>query len=173
MKEFFRTRYLVVFVALTCGVFFSIFFYRVTTRVLHGPFVRNFAAQVKDINGTDTRVLHERSRVTLVYFWASWCPYCANEIKTLSLLKKQYGSKISIVAINRGEPTVEAQAFVTSLSVDGISFVLNPGDTLFKEFEGFAMPENILIDRHGGIILHQHGPFKDGELAALLTTLLK
>ena len=173
MKEFSRTHYLVFFVALVCGVFFSIFIYRMSTRILHGPFVRNFAAQVKDLNGIDTRILHERSRVTIIYFWASWCPYCANEIKTLSQIKKQYGSKISIVAINRGEPTDEARAFSTSLSVNGISFVLNPGDTLFKQFEGFAMPESILVNHQGGIILHQHGPFKDGELAALITILLK
>ena len=44
------------------------------------------------------------NRVTIVTFFASWCPPCRDEFHALNEVKEQFGNDISIVAVNAFEP---------------------------------------------------------------------
>lgn len=43
------------------------------------------------------------NRVTIVTFFASWCPPCLDEFHALNAVKEEFGNDISIVAINAFE----------------------------------------------------------------------
>lgn len=101
----------------------------------------------------------------IVYFWATWCPYCAGEFNDLVTVQQQYGSHIEIVAVNRGESSADAKKFTDSLSIQSnILYLLDPTDALFKKMGGYAMPETIFINGRGEEIFHKHGPISPEEI---------
>lgn len=103
----------------------------------------------------------------IVYFWATWCPYCSAEFTDLSHASQQYGSRIEVVAVNRGEPAADAKQFTDALGLpDGMLYLLDPADALFKKLGGYAMPETLFINNNGAVVFQKHGPITADEIAA-------
>jgi thiol-disulfide isomerase/thioredoxin len=98
--------------------------------------------------------------VRVVVFWASWDPYSKDTLKAFAELKKNVGSKLTIVALNRDTNPYEGRLFMNSLNLssDEILFVFDQEDGYFKKIQGFAVPEALFIDRDGNIRRHLHGP---------------
>lgn len=110
----------------------------------------------------------------VVFFWASWCPYCTEEFARLSEVKQQYGDRVQIVAINRGESPQDAKLFSQKLpNTEGIVFLIDPDDLLFKKLGGYAVPETIFINAHGEEVVHAHGPISSDAIAAAMKQLIK
>jgi thiol-disulfide isomerase/thioredoxin len=105
-----------------------------------------------------------KQRPLIVFFWASWCPYCNAELTHLGELKTQYGDQIQILAVNRGESLSDAKTYSDKLSLPkGIFFLLDPNDGLFKHLKGYAVPETIFVNGRGEEVVHKHGPMKPEE----------
>lgn len=110
----------------------------------------------------------------VVFFWASWCPYCTEEFVRLSEVKQQYGDRVQVVAINRGESAQDAKQFSERLpQTNGIVFLIDPDDLLFKKLGGYAVPETIFINAHGEEVVHAHGPISGEDIAAAMKQLIK
>lgn len=113
------------------------------------------------------------TKPTVVFFWATWCPYCTAEFKSLSVLKQLY-PQAQIVAVNRGESSAEAKQYTDALALPGdIVYLLDANDALFKKFDGYAVPETIFINNHGEEVLHKHGPMTEEEIQAAMQQLVK
>lgn len=78
-------------------------------------FREEYALILKDYAGNDVKLSDFRREILIVYAWASWCPYCGKELEYLAELKGRYGDELSIVAVNRAEPLVEAKDFTDKL----------------------------------------------------------
>ena len=127
-----------------------------------------------DYGGKEVRLSQFRSAHVIVFMWASWCPYCATEIQNLATLKKQYGDKLEVIAVNRGETLTDAKAYTDALHIEnGVHFFLDPNDALYKSVAGYAMPETLFIDSRGEIVLHQRGPLALVDLLAKMAALEK
>lgn len=114
------------------------------------------------------------TKPTVVFFWATWCPYCSAEFKNLSALKQQYQNQVQIVAVNRGESQTEAKQYTDALSLPGgITYLLDANDALFKKLGGYAVPETIFINSRGEEVFHKHGPISEEETAAAMAQLVK
>jgi thiol-disulfide isomerase/thioredoxin len=110
----------------------------------------------------------------VVYFWATWCPYCNAEFTALTKVKQEYGEHIQILAVNRGESTGDAKQYTDALtSVSGILYLLDSGDALFKKLGGYAMPETIFINSRGDEVFHKHGPITQDEINAAAVQVVK
>jgi thiol-disulfide isomerase/thioredoxin len=128
-------------------------------------FAEEFGLVLKDYNGNDVRLSEFRRKVLIVYAWASWCPYCGEELKNLAQLKRAYGDEVQILAVNRAEPLPDAKGYTDGLGVaQDLVLLMDPNDTLYKDIGGYAMPETIFIDEQGAITFHQRGPI---QLAAV------
>ncbi len=128
----------------------------------------------KDYAGNEVRLSQFGAGHVIVFMWASWCPYCAQELQNLAEMKKQMGGKIEVVAVNRGEPLGDAKAFTDKLGTeDSVHFLLDPNDALYKSVNGYAMPETLFIDSKAQIVFHQRGPMQKTALSAKLAELEK
>lgn len=137
-------------------------------------FREEYALVLKDYAGNDVKLSDFRREILIVYAWASWCPYCGKELEYLSELKGRYGDELSIVAVNRAEPLVEAKDFTDKLQgMEKLVLLLDPNDALYKEIDGFAMPETIFINSSDDIIYHQRGPIKPEEVDAKVAELMQ
>jgi thiol-disulfide isomerase/thioredoxin len=129
---------------------------------------------LKDYDGADVRLSQFKREVLVVHAWATWCTYCADEIRNLATLKTKYGDQIQIIAPNRAEAVQVAKPFSDALNVsDKIVFLLDPTDSFYKSVAGYAMPETLFINDRGEVLFQQHGPMNIAEVEEKISTLLK
>ena len=136
-------------------------------------FGTQFGMVLKDYDGKEVHLYEFRRQVLIAYVWASWCTYCGDEMKRLATLKKEYGDKVQIVAVNRAEPINDAKGFTDKLDVaKDMTLLLDPNDTFFKSIGGYAMPETVFIDPSGVVVYHQRGPLDLTTLQARIKELV-
>ncbi len=123
--------------------------------------------------GTEVPLDEYKRSLLVIHSWASWCTYCAEELQNLAKLKDVYGEDVHILAVNRAESMAEARAFTDSLGLgDKIEILVDPTDSLYKDIEGYAMPETVFINKKGEIIFHQRGPMKVDEVIERIDVLI-
>jgi len=99
-----------------------------------------------------------KAPVVVINAWASWCPFCVEELPDLATLAEEFPD-VPVVAINRGESSADAQEFLSTLSLDGdaLHLLYDPEDSFYKFIEGFGMPETIFVDAEGVTLFHKRG----------------
>jgi len=127
-----------------------------------------------DVHGIPVTLSSVQADVRVVNFWASWSPYSRDELPALARIKKKFGDRVAVLAVNRDTNPNDGKAFYSSLGLgDDVVAVFDQADTYFKEVGGYNMPETLFVDREGGILLHTHGPMTEKEIDEALTVLLK
>lgn len=120
---------------------------------------------LQDYVGQEVKLSDFRGKPLIVNVWATWCPFCAEELRSLATIQKEFGEKITIAAINRAEPPEAAKNYSDSLGLtEKITFLLDPDDSFYKSLNGFSMPETIFVDKSGAILFHKRGRMTEEEL---------
>lgn len=107
--------------------------------------------------------------------WASWCPQCMTDIQKLGELVEPYKDKnVTILAVNRGEDRYTAERYLQTITIPaGVEMILDSGDFYFKNTAGYAMPETIVFDPEGNIVLQQRGELRLDELRSTIDAALE
>lgn len=137
-------------------------------------FTGEYELVLEDYDGNEVGLSDFKRKLLVVHTWASWCPYCGEELQHLQQLKERYGDDITILAVNRAEPEAEAKAFTAQWGIDTskIEILLDTDDAFYKSIEGYAMPETVFINARGGIVHHQRGPMRLEEVTEKIDMLL-
>jgi len=129
-----------------------------------------FAA--KDLDGNTVSTADWPGKVTLVTFWATWCPPCRAEIPALISLQKQYPDQLRVIGISVDDsPVEEVKDFVKKA---GISYpIVMATPEIARKFGGVpALPTSFVINREGGVVQKHVGLYPsavyDREIRALL-----
>lgn len=86
---------------------------------------------------------------TLLVFWATWCPFCKNEIPGLIKLNDEYKDKgLKIVAIDVGESAKKVEGFAKQKGIN-YTVLLDPNNKVAGQYSVVGIPSNILIDKDG------------------------
>lgn len=94
--------------------------------------------------------------VTLVNFWASWCPPCRAEHPTLTALAAEEG--ITVVGVDLKDPTPAALRFLSEHGDPFAALATDPQGRTAIEWGVTAPPETFILDGAGNV-LHRHaGP---------------
>lgn len=121
----------------------------------------------KDYAGGEVGLADLNDRPLVVNAWASWCPFCREELKDFAEVQKEIGDEVLIVAVNRSESPSTARKYSDDLGVtDGLLMLLDESDSLYRTIGGFAMPETIFINRDGEVVFHKRGQMSAEELKA-------
>lgn len=124
-----------------------------------------FGLVLSDENGNPRSLADYKEKNIIIHAWATWSPYCTRELKELARVKNEYGEKIEIIAVNRGEaPEAIRSYFEKNSTHPGVLYFLDPEDSFFKTIGGFSMPETIFIDKEGEVRFHKRGPMNTEEL---------
>ena len=114
-------------------------------------FVKNPVAMpeltVQDLDGRtiSTKGLH--GKVTLINFWATWCPPCREEIPALIKLQDEYRDQLQIIGVSEDEgPAEMVKKFAAEHHMNYP--VVMQTDELRRAFPGvFALPTTFVLDR--------------------------
>ena len=128
---------------------------------------------LKDYEGREVKLSDFRGKVALVNAWASWCPFCKEELKDFAAVKQELGDDVVIIAVDRAETLETAKRYSDALGVgDGVVFLLDPDDSFYQAIGGFSMPETIFVDRDGLIRRHRRGPMQREEIRRRIEDML-
>ena len=99
-----------------------------------------------------------RGNVVLVNFWATWCKPCEDEMPAMErLYRGLHPLGFELLTISVGEKASVVEPFLDRL---GVTFpVLLDGDKRVAiEWQTFAFPESLLVDRDGTVLERYVGP---------------
>lgn len=125
-----------------------------------------------DLEGNPFTFDEFRGQVRVVNSWASWCPFCTQELADFEQLAKEFGDQnVAVIAINRKEPKERASAFLASAgSFPSIHFAIDLTDAYYISIGGFSMPETVFYDARGNIVVHKRGFMNVNEMRLHTTT---
>ena len=92
-----------------------------------------------------------RGKVVFLNFWASWCPPCRAEAKTLEAAWKEYKDKdVLFLGIDIQDTEKDARAFIEEF---GITYMngRDPTGRIAIDYGVWGIPETFFIDRQGRI----------------------
>ncbi|HNQ03205.1 MAG TPA: TlpA disulfide reductase family protein [Thiobacillaceae bacterium] len=109
------------------------------------------ALALTDARGRPHDLAKSRGRVTLVNFWATWCPPCVHEIPSMNLLAAAYDERdFAIVSVNFKEDPEHIRAFMNKVAVD-FPVLMDADGSASARWRVFAFPSSFLLDRKGRI----------------------
>lgn len=131
----------------------------------------NFSLQ--DYNGKTVSLSDFAGKSIVVNSWASWCPFCRQEIPDFVTAQKEFGDKVVIITINRQESLATAKGYTDKQGTsDDLVFLLDPSDSFYRSIGGFSMPETIFVDINGKIKEHKRGPMDINEIRQKIERLI-
>lgn len=92
-----------------------------------------------------------KGKVTLVNFWATWCPPCKAEIPSLNRLYEHYDGKIAVIAISvdRADDTkIMDFAKANNMQFD----IAHDTDIIVRAYKIDPIPTTFILDKNGKIV---------------------
>ena len=102
------------------------------------------------LDGKTVSLSSFRGRVVMVHFWATWCPPCVEEIPTLErLYRASFGKDLEILAVSVDEGGAGAVGEFMQKNRFTLPVLLNPDQSVARNYGTFKFPETYLVDREG------------------------
>jgi peroxiredoxin len=129
---------------------------------------------LSDLAGEHITLQGHRGRLVMLYFWATWCPFCTREMpSSIEAIHREFRDQgLAILAINLGESRAAVAPWVRQR---GLTFpvLLDESGAVSGAYRIRATPTVVLVDRRGQLVGRTVGAREgDTEGRALLTALL-
>ena len=125
-----------------------------------------------DVDGNEVS-LASFDRPVIVYFFATWCPYCSQDLTTLSVVYSDYSDDIAIVAssLDLDEDADLIKQYQEKYSgLDEVIFA--PGiEDMLKSYNVRFTTSKYAVNSEGKIIYAGSGPFTEKQWITLFDLL--
>jgi len=106
---------------------------------------------LKDSNNKTIEMYDFKGKVTVVNFWASWCPPCVEEIPSLNRLRKKMKDKnFELISINYAESSQTIEQFLKRVNVE-FPVLLDKDGLVSTKWNVIAFPSTFIIGPDGKI----------------------
>jgi cytochrome c biogenesis protein CcmG/thiol:disulfide interchange protein DsbE len=107
------------------------------------------------------------AKITVLNFWATWCPPCREEMPELDKFAKSAGADLAFYAINLQEPADKATAFLRQNGYT-MPILLDIEGAAARIWRISSIPTTVVIDKQGVVRYRKTGPVTADELAGVL-----
>lgn len=117
--------------------------------------------RAKGLDGRVAEIGVRDGEVTLVNFWATWCPACVNELPSLERLhRSNRGVRVIAISVDRDGGPERVQRYLKKLNIRHLPVYLDPDGAIAyadrdnerkAPFALYGMPISYVIDRAGRI----------------------
>lgn len=135
-----------------------------------------YQASFNDLSGQPVALEQLRGKVSVVNFWATWCPPCRKEIPDLVEAQERYRERgVAFLGIAVEDNNSLVQDFAR---VYGINYPLasgrEKGIALLQKLgnQAAGLPFTLVLDAQGNIVDTRRGPMSAARLAQALQTAL-
>ena len=113
-------------------------------------------------------------KATVVNVWATWCPYCIDEMQDYQELYDKYGDRVQFIMLDSAEDSREISAARDYIEERGFTFPVffDANWELQELFNVIAYPTTIVIDSSGKVISNNPGRIVASSLDATLADLV-
>lgn len=109
------------------------------------------AIKLEDAHGNLVVKNNYKGQITVINFWATWCPPCVQEIPSLNRLKnKMKGLPFELISINYAEERKTILKFMEKINVEFPVLLDKDGD-FAKKWNVITYPSTFIIDKEGKI----------------------
>lgn len=113
--------------------------------------IKPLAINLKNVYGKTIIKDDFRGQVTIINFWATWCPPCVKEIPSLNRLKqKMAGLPFELISINYAEDKKTIRDFMKKVRVE-FPVLLDQDGSFAKKWNVITFPSTFVIDKEGKI----------------------
>ena len=104
---------------------------------------------------------------TLLYFWATWCPYCKKATPRVVKLHEQFSEQINVLAVNVGinDSVVKAQQYLRDYDIH-FPVAFDHESRISQAYHVFGTPVFVIVSQSGQILYRGHR-YPDGIEQAL------
>ena len=123
-----------------------------------------------DIYGNPVALENFLGSAVVATTWASWSPFSASDLTKLSALAQEFsGQEVVFLGVNRKETKQRAQQYMATLEAfPDIKLVIDSEDKFYTMVGGYAMPETVVFNKVGEIVLHLRGELDVAAVRAVL-----
>lgn len=124
------------------------------------------------LKGTDGRTVNLKSvigknKVTILNFWATWCPPCRAEIpEFIEFAKENKSEKMALVAVNIQEDLNKVKEFASSAGMN-FPVLLDLDGKVAQTYQIYAIPTTFFIDSSGTIREKVEGSLSQSRLESI------
>lgn len=106
-------------------------------------------------------------QLTIINFWATWCPPCREEMPELSRFAQQHGGDVHFYAVNIKESGDKVREFMVKNNYN-MTVLLDKDGDIAKKFNITAIPTTIVLDTKGNIKYRKAGGVTAAELEGVI-----
>ena len=133
-----------------------------------------FAASFKDFDRKQQSLAQYKGKPMVVYFWATWCKSCKQEVPELIALHKKYGTKMHVIGIAI-DNTDKVRQFAQDNQIN-YKLLLGSNDAiaLSKQLGNSVggLPFAVVVDARGRIVKTLLGETPPGKFEELVRPLI-
>lgn len=113
-------------------------------------------------------------KVLYINTWASWSPLSGPELLQLHELAGEYADRdIVFLALNRKETSDQATRFIAGMPpLTNVTLLIDTADHFYGAVGGYAMPETVVFDAAGDIIVHERTPQTKEQMRSIVEAAL-
>jgi len=113
--------------------------------------IRPGVIDLLDVDGQRFRRDNFSNKVTLINFWATWCPPCVEEIPSLNRLQQaMQGQPFELISINYAEDPVTVSAFMRKVNVE-FPVLMDITGEYARRWNVITYPSTFVLDTRGVI----------------------
>lgn len=134
-----------------------------------------WSTSLPDLAGREQALAQWQGKVTVMNFWATWCPHCRRETPGLISLQERFGAQgvqVVGVALDDGE---QVGAYVRATGINYPILVGGWRAAALGQAAGNPLggiPYTVVFDRQGRAVAAVTGALSEARLEAMITPLL-
>lgn len=123
--------------------------------------------KTKDLNGNDVdSSLFDEAELTVINYWATWCPPCRMEMPDLSEFHKHFAETpekdiqlVGVICEGNGCTPLSAKQYLSENGFEWLNIrSTSELDKVF--FTSNSIPQTLVVDKTGKVLMHKIGAFR-------------